>query len=77
MKRIILRNFSEIKDTIVKCSDCKNFIPHIENNTSHDGLGKCRVNGYNLKSGPVYFYASLCRKDNIYCGEKGKFFVKK
>ncbi len=76
MKRISIRNFSQIKDTIVKCTDCKNFIPYIENNKSYDGLGKCKVNGYTLQSGPVYFYASLCRKDDIYCGEKGKMFKK-
>jgi len=72
--KVFLRTFSKTKETIKKCSDCKNFIPHIENNISYDGLAKCRANGYNLKSGPVYFYATLCRKNELYCGEKGKFF---
>lgn len=77
MKLSFVRFFSTTKNNIIKCTDCKNFIPYIENNISYDGLGKCRVNGYNLKTGPVYFYASLCRKDKIYCGEKGNFFIKK
>ena len=78
MLRFLIRKFtSSNKDnTIFKCVECKHFIKHIENGKEYDGLGKCRINGYTLKSGPVYFYASSCRNNDIYCGEKGKFFKK-
>ena len=74
MKVLSVRFFSTSKETIKKCVDCKHFIPYIENNKSYDGLGKCRANGYYLPSQPTYFYASLCRKNELYCGEKAKFF---
>ena len=84
MKLFSIRNFfktidtKDTIDTIVKCTDCKHFIPYIDDKDkkSYDGLGKCKVNGYTLKSGPIYFYASLCRNNELDCGEKGKFFTK-
>jgi hypothetical protein len=81
MKLFSIRNFSKTKETIntiLKCTDCKHFIPYIDDKDQkpYDGLGKCKINGYALKSGPTYFYASLCRRNELYCGEKGKFFTK-
>jgi hypothetical protein len=74
MKLISIKKFSTTKEIILKCVDCKNFIPYIENNKSYDGLGKCMANGFYSLSEPIYFYASLCRKDELYCGEKAKLF---
>ena len=84
MRLFSIRNYSKTKETIhaintiLKCADCKHFIPYIDDKDQkpYDGLGKCKINGYALKSGPTYFYASLCRRNELYCGEKGKFFTK-
>ena len=80
-RNFIIKNIFNIRQFITstellfpKCSDCKYFIKHIENGKQHDGLGKCKKNGYNLLSGPVYFYALSCRNSEIMCGIKGKFF---
>ena len=72
---VFIRKFTS-GNTVSKCVNCKNFIKHVENGKEYDGLGKCRINGYTLQSGTVYFYASSCRMNDIYCGEKGKFFKK-
>lgn len=75
IKKFTTSNVNE-KIIFPKCSDCKNYIKHIENGIEHEGLGKCRINGYRLESGPVWFYTVSCRNSDIYCGEKGKFFQK-
>ena len=71
------RNYTISNQNIPKCKDCKNYVKHVENDKEYEGLGKCRINGYNLQSGPVYFYTSSCRNSEIYCGKNGKFFNKK
>ena len=78
IKRFFTTVTSEYKN-ILKCSDCKNFINHIENGKKYDALGKCRINGYSLKNeSTIYFYASSCRMEynEKYCGPNGIFFKK-
>ncbi len=71
-----IKQFTTSCNSIPKCIDCKNYIKHTDNGKVYIGLGKCNINGYNLKSGPVWFYANSCRNSDVYCGEKGKFFKK-
>ena len=80
-RNFIIKNIFNIRQIVTsaellfpKCSDCKYFIKHIENGKHHDGLGKCKKNGYNLLSGPVYFYALSCRTDEKFCGKNGLNF---
>ena len=80
--KVIKRLFSNDKNVyknIPKCTDCKNFIKHIENGIKYDELGKCRINGYSFyNEKPVYFYANSCRMEynEKYCGPNGIFFKK-
>lgn len=65
------------KDFFPKCTSCKNFIKHIENNKEYDDLGKCKKHGYFLPNtlGVINFYALSCRKDDKFCGKDGINFT--
>ena len=73
---LIYRKYSKSLDFKPKCKDCKNYIKYIDNGKEIEGLGNCRINGYDSKYGKVYFYSITCRYTELYCGEKGKYFEK-
>ena len=59
------------------CNNCKHIITH--DSYGRLLLGKCNIFGtMNLVTGTVdYKYADTCRSFDMYCGEKGKYFVPK